>query len=62
MKFLDEVKKVLTAKEAAGALRVSLPTFYTIAKREDFPTIRIGSKILVPLAQLEEWLEREATA
>lgn len=63
MKLLEEKElpqMVLTSKEAAEVLKISLPTFYELCKVPGFPYFRIGQKILVPLIKLEEWLEREA--
>lgn len=51
----------LTPEEAAKQLGVSMPTMYGLCNRKDFPTVRIGRKILIPSAGLEKWLEMQAT-
>jgi len=33
---------------------------YELANREDFPKIRVGRRILIPVAGLEAWLEKQA--
>lgn len=38
---------ILTAKEAAALLRVSLPTFYAAARRRDFPVVWVGKQARV---------------
>lgn len=53
----EEKKMTLTAKEAASALNVSMPTFYQLASSDGFPMIRVGRKIVVNAAGLQRWLE-----
>lgn len=53
-------KLVLNAREAAEALGLSLPTFYVLAGRPDFPVVRVGRRLLVPVDALRAWLRREA--
>ena len=54
-------KLCYTVKEAASVIGVSVPTMYEIARREDFPSIRVSEKrIVIPCRALEDWLEREA--
>lgn len=55
-------KLVFNAHEAAAALGISLPTFYTLAGREGFPCVRVGRRLLVPVDGLREWLAKEASA
>ena len=47
---------VLTLEETAKILRVARNSAYAAAARGEIPTIRIGRKILVPVAQLEKML------
>jgi len=55
---VEEKNKItLTAKEAAAALCVSMPTFYQLAATDGFPMIRVGKKILVSTSGLQRWLE-----
>ena len=51
----------LTPEEAAKQLGVSKPTMYALCNRKDFPSVRVGRKIIIPLASLEKWLEAQAT-
>lgn len=53
-------KMTFCAREAAEALGVSLPTFYALAGRPDFPVVRIGRRLLVPVDALRAWLAKEA--
>jgi excisionase family DNA binding protein len=54
--------RVVTLNEAASLLRISRGSAYEAAKRREIPTIRIGRRLLVPLAALERMLAGEAAA
>ena len=53
-------KLAYSAKEAAAALGISLPTFYELSNRADFPCIRVGRRVLVPMDSLKKWLAKES--
>lgn len=53
-------KLTYNSREAAAALGVSLPTFYELAARDDFPVVRVGRRVLVPVEDLRAWLSKEA--
>ena len=53
-------KLVLSVRELAERLGVSMPTAYALTEREGFPVVRLGHKKVVPLADLERWLSNEA--
>lgn len=53
-------KLTLNSKEAAAALGISLPTFYELSNRADFPRIRVGRRVLIPVDSLKEWLAKES--
>jgi excisionase family DNA binding protein len=48
--------RVVTVSEAASMLRISRGAAYEAARRKEIPTIRIGRRVLVPLAALERML------
>ena len=48
--------KVLTVDEAAVELRISRSSAYDAVKTGEIPSIRIGRRILVPRAKLEQML------
>ena len=50
----------INVSELARRLGISRPTAYALAKRRDFPSFRVGNRILVPIKPLEDWLERQA--
>lgn len=53
--------ETVTLKEAAARIGVSPSTAYTLAKMDKFPvrTVRVGHKILVPIADLDRFLGKE---
>ena len=55
-------RRVVTVNEAALMLRISRGAAYEAAKRKEIPTIRIGRRLLVPLAALERMLAGNAAA
>ena len=55
-------RRVVTLNEAAGLLRISRGSAYQAAKTREIPTIRIGRRLLVPLAALERMLAGDTAA
>lgn len=53
-------KICLNSREAAAAIGISLPTFYELSNRADFPRIKVGRRTLVPVDALKSWLAAEA--
>jgi excisionase family DNA binding protein len=49
-------RAILTVREMAGQMGISLPTAYGLANRKDFPSIRVGKKILIPVQAFQAWL------
>ena len=50
----------LSVPEVGRKLSVSRATAYQLCHSKGFPVIRIGKRLLVPIAGLEEWLKRQA--
>ena len=49
-------KMCMSVPEMAKALGISRPTAYTLANRDDFPSIRIGKRIIIPRDAFVKWL------
>lgn len=49
-----------TVPEVADMLGINRIKAYELAKREDFPAVRIGRRIVVPKEAFHRWLEGEA--
>lgn len=52
-------KLTYTLVEAAQVLGISKSYAYELAKRNELPIVRIGSRIVLPIKRLEEWLEEQ---
>jgi excisionase family DNA binding protein len=53
-------RKTLTVTEAAKALGICRNKAYEAARSGEIPTIKIGKRLLVPLAALERMLQGAA--
>ena len=53
-------KATMSVQELSAYMGINLPKAYELTKREGFPTIRIGTRILVPVDAFKEWLAKEA--
>lgn len=58
MKKVVSDKRALSVAEMAETLGISRTTAYELVNREDFPSMRIGQRIIVPVDALDRWLER----
>ena len=54
-------KLTISATELPRVLGVGRNTAYELVKRSDFPAVRIGRRIVVPVDALRKWLERQAS-
>ena len=54
-------KAVMTVREMAGVMRISMPTAYDLTNRADFPVIRLGKKKLIPTEAFKVWLENQTS-
>ena len=49
-------KTTMSVQELAIQMGISLPKAYELAKSPGFPAVRIGKRILIPVAAYREWL------
>ena len=52
-------KLILSVEDLQQVLGIGRHTAYDLVNRADFPTIRLGRKILVPRDALMRWLDRQ---
>lgn len=58
--MMDKLEPLaVSATEAARLLGVSRPTLYQLLNRADFPSFRVGGRVLVSVAGLQEWIDRQ---
>jgi excisionase family DNA binding protein len=55
-----DTKLTLNVEEAARLLGLHRITVYKLAKRDDFPAVQVGRRVLIPKKGLEQWLEKES--
>lgn len=53
--------RYLNAKEIMATLNIGRSTVYALLKRQDFPAVHIGKRVLVSEIALREWLARGGT-
>jgi len=55
-KSYEELPLLLNVKEVAQLLGVSDSSVYELIAEEDFPSLRIGKRIVVPKEELQKWI------
>lgn len=50
-------KKTMTVKEFANYIGVGYVKAYEITRSKDFPSFKVGKKILVISSKVDEWLD-----
>ena len=58
--LLDELPLMLTVEDVSHVLGIGLAHAYEVAHRRDFPTITLGSRIIVPRDKFMEWIDEQA--
>ena len=56
-KSYEELPLFLNANMVAGLLGVSPSSAYELLHEKDFPSLRIGNRLLVPKDQFQIWVE-----
>lgn len=58
----DDLPLTLTVPEVGEVLGISRAKAYDLARSEGFPSMRIGTRILVPRNKLIRWIDEQAEA
>ena len=58
-KSYDELPLSLNAELVGKVLGVSSTTVYELMHNEDFPSLRIGSRLIVPKEKFREWVNSQ---
>ena len=56
-KSFDELPLYLNADAVAKLLGISISSAYELMREKDFPSVRIGKRLIVPKENLQAWLE-----
>lgn len=59
-KSYDELPIVLSAKDLSAAMCISRSGAYALMAQNDFPTVTVGNRKLIPKAAFIKWLEGAA--
>ena len=59
-KSYDELPLLLNVKQLADLLGVSDSSVYELIQEDDFPSLRIGKRIVIPKEELREWITARA--
>ena len=57
-KSYDELPLMLSVPENAAVLGISRAAAYELARSKDFPSLRIGTRIVVPKDRFIDWISR----
>ena len=53
-------KSTMSVQDLARQMGISLPKAYALVKEQDFPTLRIGTRILIPVEGFQAWLRAKS--
>ena len=59
-KSYDDLPLFLNAKLVAQVLGVSISTAYEVTHEPSFPTLRVGSRMVVPKEKFIRWVEEQS--
>lgn len=59
-KSYDELPLMMNADTVKDVLGISISSAYELMKEKGFPSLKIGSRIVVPKDKFIEWVERNA--
>ena len=54
-------RSTMSVQELSAQMGISLPKAYELVKTPGFPTIRIGTRILIPVDAYKTWLIENAS-
>ena len=54
-------RMTMSVQELSAQMGISLPKAYELVKTPGFPTLRIGTRILIPIDAYKEWLMKQST-
>ena len=57
---MPDTRLAYSPTETAQVLGVSRPTVYNLLKRADFPCFKLGTRTLVSVEGLRDWVRKQA--
>lgn len=58
---LEQLPLTLNADQLAQVLGISRANAYSLMHSQDFPTLKIGKRMVVPKDKLMDWMEKEVS-
>lgn len=55
------MEQLLTVPEVAPLVKMSRQALYAAIRANQFPAIRIGTRIRIPLSVVEQWMQEQMT-
>ncbi len=59
-KSYGELPLMLNAETIKNVLGISLTSAYELMHEKDFPSIKVGSRIIVPKDKFREWIDKKS--
>lgn len=56
---MNNNQKALNVKQLAEYLGVGMNTAYQVVKMPDFPALKLGKRIVIPVDLLENWITNQ---
>lgn len=53
-------RTTMSVQELSMQMGISLPKAYELVKQPGFPSIRIGTRILIPIDAYKQWLMKQS--
>lgn len=60
-KSYDELPLFLNAELVGKVLGISSTMAYELLHQKDFPSMRVGSRLIVPKEKFREWADKQST-
>jgi len=60
-KTYDELPLMLSVSQVADVLGIGRTNAYELVKEKDFPSLKIGSRIVIPRDKLIQWIEEKVS-
>lgn len=60
-KSYDELPVMLNVEMVKNVLGISLTSAYELMHEKDFPSMKVGNRIIVPKDKFREWVEKRSS-
>lgn len=60
-KNYDELPLMLNAEAVKNVLGISISSAYELMREKDFPSLRIGNRLIVPKEKFIAWIDKNSS-